>query len=209
MMRVLIAVISCALVVLGGAFYPEPAAADEFAALLERAEALGRRVVPKASRQHTQSPGFAPYLDLARSAARRHGIPLPLVLAVMEVESGFDPRAVSPKGARGLIQVMPETARDLGIDPARLFDPAVNLDTGVRYLRVLADRYDGHTLSVIAAYNAGPERVALAAPLPRETVEYVDRVRAAYPRYARSLERSLEAQPEDSAAESRASGRMK
>lgn len=187
MTRVPITLLSGAIGLLGGAFNPQTAAANEFAALVARAEALARRVAPQASPLQSPSAGLVPYIDIARSAAQRHGIPLPIVLAVVEVESGFDPRAVSPKGARGLMQVMPGTARDLGVDPDRLFDPAVNLDAASRYLRVLADRYDGHTHSVLAAYNAGPERVRPGAQLPRETAEYIERVRAAYPRYARGL----------------------
>ena len=98
-------------------------------------------------------------------------------VAVMAVESNFDPRAVSEKGAMGLMQLMPVTAREMFVsDP---FDPAQNIEGGARYLRVLANQYAGDPLRTLAAYNAGPDAVRRAGgdvPDIPETRAYVRRV---------------------------------
>jgi soluble lytic murein transglycosylase-like protein len=115
-----------------------------------------------------------PFADEIRRAARRHGVPATLLAALVRVESNFDPRAVSHKGARGLGQLMPGTARELGVHDA--FDPAANLDGSARYLARQLGRF-GSAHRALAAYNAGPERVAGGyAFLPRETYSYVSRV---------------------------------
>ncbi len=118
------------------------------------------------------------------SAAQRYGIAPPLLKAVMAAESNFDPYAISEKGATGLMQLMPATARDLYV--ANLFDPAQNIDGGARYLRQLQDRFGGDLEKVLAAYNAGPEAVRRAGgaipPIP-ETQTYVRRVLALYDQY--------------------------
>lgn len=114
------------------------------------------------------------------AAARRHGLDPALVRAVVAVESGFQPQAVSPKGAQGLMQLMPATARDLGVmDP---FDPASNLDGGSRYLSTLVARYDGDLSKALAAYNAGMGAVARHGGVPpyAETRTYVNRVLSRY-----------------------------
>jgi hypothetical protein len=119
---------------------------------------------------------------LAALAARRHGLPSELVLAVVAVESGFRPRAVSPKGAQGLMQLMPKTAADLGVsDP---FDPAANLDGGVRHLSALIEAHRGDVVKALAAYNAGNKAVARYGGVPPyvETREYVRRVIARWKR---------------------------
>jgi soluble lytic murein transglycosylase-like protein len=113
---------------------------------------------------------------LALEAARRHGLDPALVLAVVRVESGFRADAVSPKGAQGLMQLMPATAASLGVaDP---FDPAANLDGGVRHLRSLLVLYRGNLNKALAAYNAGAgavERHRGVPPYP-ETQQYIRRV---------------------------------
>jgi hypothetical protein len=113
---------------------------------------------------------------LARAAAQRHGLDADLVLAVVAVESGFQPRALSRKGAQGLMQLMPPTARELGVQNA--FDPAQNLDGGSRYLRALIARYGGDLDKALAAYNAGQGAVDRHGGVPpyRETRDYVKRV---------------------------------
>jgi soluble lytic murein transglycosylase-like protein len=113
---------------------------------------------------------------LALAAARRHHVDPGLVQAVVAVESGFRPEAVSPKGAQGLMQLMPATARALGVADA--FDPAQNLDGGTRHLRALIDRYGGDVKSALAAYNAGEGAVARHRGVPpyRETRDYVRKV---------------------------------
>lgn len=119
---------------------------------------------------------------LAIAAARRHGLDPNLVLAVVGVESGFQPDAVSHKGAQGLMQLMPGTARELGVIDA--FDPAQNLDGGTRYLRMLVARYGGDLGKALAAYNAGPGAVKRHRGVPpyRETHHYIDRVLKRYKR---------------------------
>ena len=123
---------------------------------------------------------------LAMAAARRHGLDPNLVLAVVGVESGFQPDAVSHKGAQGLMQLMPGTARELGVTDA--LDPAQNLDGGTRYLRMLVARYGGDLGKALAAYNAGPGAVKRHRGVPpyRETHHYIDRVLKRYQRARRA-----------------------
>jgi soluble lytic murein transglycosylase-like protein len=154
--------------------------ADE---VLAREAELERRPPPPAFSLY-YAPGQdqpdTPYGDAIYESARRYGLNPTLVAAVVEAESKFDPRAVSRKGARGLMQLMPATARRLGFQPAELHDPEKNLDAGARYLRQLVDRY-GELDLALAAYNAGEGAVDRHGGVPpyRETVAYVRRVYAA------------------------------
>jgi soluble lytic murein transglycosylase-like protein len=110
---------------------------------------------------------------LIEQAAGAHKIPATLLNAVMERESAFRPCAVSPKGAQGLMQLMPATARELGVaDP---FDPRQNVDAGARLLQQLLTRYNGNLQLALSAYNAGAGRVDRAQGVPNipETREYV------------------------------------
>ena len=118
--------------------------------------------------------------QLAVATARRHGLDPELVLAVVAVESGFRPDAVSPKGAQGLMQLMPGTARDLGVQDA--LNPQDNLDGGVRHLSELLALYGGDLERALAAYNAGAGAVTRHGGLPpyRETRDYVRRVLERY-----------------------------
>jgi soluble lytic murein transglycosylase len=114
--------------------------------------------------------------EVIRIVAERHGVPEQLVSAVIRVESGFNPRAVSPKGARGLMQLMPETASILGVRDS--FDPGENIDGGVRHLRGLLERYGNNLPLVLAAYNAGEGAVNTHGGIPPypETRAYVGRI---------------------------------
>jgi soluble lytic murein transglycosylase-like protein len=114
---------------------------------------------------------------LIREHAARHALRVELVRAVIQVESGYNPRARSPKGAMGLMQLMPGTARRLGVRNA--YDPSENIQGGCAYLRQLLDRYQGNEELALAAYNAGSEAVARhgnAVPPYRETRDYVKKV---------------------------------
>jgi soluble lytic murein transglycosylase-like protein len=112
-----------------------------------------------------------------KEVSARYGVPADLVAAVIEAESDNNPRAVSRRGARGLMQLMPKTARTLGVrDP---FDPRANIDAGVRHLRALMDRFGSNNLPlVLAAYNAGEVAVIKHRGVPpyRETRAYVKRI---------------------------------
>jgi soluble lytic murein transglycosylase-like protein len=118
-----------------------------------------------------------------REAAERYNLPYALLAAVMLVESNSDPRAVSHKGAIGLMQLMPRTSQEMYVADA--LDPKANIEGGARYLRVLANRYQGDLTKTLAAYNAGPEAVRKAGeqvPNYPETREYVRRVLEHYNR---------------------------
>lgn len=108
--------------------------------------------------------------------SRRHGVSPALTEAVVRTESGFDPTAVSPKGAGGLMQLMPKTASALGV--LDRFDPRENIEGGVRHLRYLLDRYQGRVALALAAYNAGEGAVDIYRGIPPypETRQYVQRV---------------------------------
>ena len=118
-------------------------------------------------------------LELADAAADKYGLPRVLLRSMMAAESGFEAQAVSPKGAIGLMQLMPSTALDLGVDP---YDPAQNVDAGARYLRDLLDKYHGGLRHALAAYNAGPAVVDKYNGIPpfRETIDYIYRIEKAY-----------------------------
>ena len=121
-------------------------------------------------------------------ASHRYGIRKSFIRAVIKCESNFDSMAVSNKGAIGLMQIMPATAWEFGVEPDGLFDPEISLNTGTRYIRVLALRYDGRLEAVAAAYNAGPGRYESRRRLPAETRKYVRCVKRNYLRYSRSGE---------------------
>jgi soluble lytic murein transglycosylase-like protein len=111
-----------------------------------------------------------------RDAAERYGLSEQLVAAVIRVESGFNPRAVSPKGAQGLMQLMPATASQLGVRDA--FDIVENIDGGVRHLRGLIERFANNLPLALAAYNAGEKAVQQHGGIPPypETEQYVARI---------------------------------
>ncbi|MCG0278608.1 MAG: lytic transglycosylase domain-containing protein [Thermanaeromonas sp.] len=119
------------------------------------------------------------YHHLLEEVARKYRLPLNLLQGLVKVESNFNSRAVSPSGALGLMQLMPETARALGVkDP---FDPSENLEAGARYLRQMLDLFRGNVELALAAYNAGPGVVQRYGGIPpyKETREYIERVKEA------------------------------
>lgn len=123
---------------------------------------------------------------LIAAACRRHGVEFALVKAVIKAESAFDPAALSPAGAGGLMQLMPETAALHGV--ANVHVPRDNIEGGVRHLRMLLNRFQGDLALTLAAYNAGPEAVVRYNGVPpyKETQEYVQRVL----HYRKSYQRS-------------------
>lgn len=121
--------------------------------------------------------------EIVGKASRRYQVDPGLIKAVIKAESNFNPNAVSPAGARGLMQLMPGTARGLGVTDS--FNPEQNVMAGTRYLRQMLDRYDGNLESALAAYNWGPGNVDKRGNfLPRETREYLVKVKSLYSDYA-------------------------
>jgi hypothetical protein len=117
-----------------------------------------------------------PFASFIADSARAHGVAPELVASVIAVESNFNPNAVSWRSARGLMQLMPETAARLGV--TKIFDPQQNIEAGTRYLKELLSRYNGDLSLTLAAYNAGPDRVEQYRSVPpyRETRDYIRRV---------------------------------
>ena len=146
------------------------------------------RDLPPAHRQRQPGARSTLYDSLIETVAARHDVEVALVKAVVKAESGFNPRAVSPKGARGLMQLMPGTAVRHGV--RNVFSASENLEGGVEHLRMLLDYYSGNQRLALAAYNAGTGAVEAAGrqvPPYAETREYIRRVlwyRAAYLRDA-------------------------
>jgi soluble lytic murein transglycosylase-like protein len=114
--------------------------------------------------------------DVINAVSSRHHLDPDLINSVIHAESGFNPRAVSAKGAQGLMQLMPKTASQLGVSDA--FDPGANVEGGTRYLRELLERYNFDLIKALAAYNAGPQRVEQYHGVPPyyETQAYVARI---------------------------------
>jgi soluble lytic murein transglycosylase-like protein len=121
-----------------------------------------------------------PFQKIIRAAAERYNMDADLIHCVIAVESNFNPRAVSPKNARGLMQLLPQTAAAFGVRDS--FDPEENVNAGTRYLRDLLKKYNDMTLA-LAAYNAGPARVdryGHTVPPYLETMKYVQRIAKSY-----------------------------
>ena len=121
-----------------------------------------------------------PFGDLINVAAKRYSVDADLITSVIAAESNFDPKAVSRRNARGLMQLLPVTAASLGVKD--IFDPAENIDAGTRYLRDLLQLYKNDLALTLAAYNAGPDRVQHYGRVPpfAETITYVRRVKQTY-----------------------------
>jgi soluble lytic murein transglycosylase-like protein len=138
------------------------------------------RVPSAAARLPSQPKGAPDWRTIIRNASRRHGVDEALLTAVMQVESNFNQYAVSPAGARGAMQIMPETGKALGL--WNFFDPVANTDAGARYLAEMLRIFPRLELS-LAAYNAGPEavhRYGEQIPPFQETRDYVVRVLSLY-----------------------------
>lgn len=121
-----------------------------------------------------------PFRELIEAASAQYKVDADLIASVIAVESNFEPKAISRRDARGLMQLLPETAAKLGVKD--IFDPKENIDAGTRYLSDLLKRYDNNLVLALAAYNAGPEKVERFGSVPpyAETISYVRRVKRAY-----------------------------
>jgi transglycosylase-like protein with SLT domain len=136
----------------------------------------------------TVNPDHAPSLEeIVLSACSRYGLDPDIIFSLIRAESDFDPKAISPKGAKGLMQLMPGTAAKLGVQNP--MDAAANVEGGTRYLQSLLQQYHYDLTKALAAYNAGPERVDQYHGVPpyRETITYINRI--VRDLYARKLEK--------------------
>ncbi len=132
--------------------------------------------MPEVSNNLQKSMGLGPIVD---EAAWTYGVDVRLIQAVIEVESGKNPVAVSPAGAQGLMQLMPATAAELGV--RNPFDPSENIMAGTRYLRQLLDRYRGDVKLALAAYNWGMGNLEKRPEaMPKETRRYIAKVESVY-----------------------------
>ena len=119
-----------------------------------------------------------PYREFIQAAATKYKVDADLISSVIAIESNFDPKAISRRNARGLMQLMPQTASQLGVK--NIFDPKENIDGGTHLLRDLLQRYNNDLVLALAAYNAGTVRVVAAVPPIRETRNYVVKVKKNY-----------------------------
>ncbi len=144
-----------------------------------------------------------PYRELIEAAAARYNVDADLITSVIAVESNFDPKALSRKNARGLMQLLPETAARLGVQD--IYDPQENIDAGTRYLRELLEKYNNNLALALAAYNAGPDRVEQYGRVPpfTETLSYVRRVKRSYDKSKSKASAKTPAPPGAIAATSR------
>lgn len=142
---------------------------------IDRFEKDETPVIPQ-SKPGQPKPQGTDLTQVINSVSDRHHLDPDLINSVIRAESGFNPRAISPKGAQGLMQLMPNTASQLGVPNA--FDPQANVEGGTRYLRELLERYNFDLIKALAAYNAGPHRVEQYHGVPPyyETRAYVARI---------------------------------
>ncbi|MGB9622181.1 MAG: lytic transglycosylase domain-containing protein, partial [Brevinematia bacterium] len=125
------------------------------------------------------------YDDIIKEASSKYNLPFELIKAVIKAESNFNPISISPKNAIGLMQLIPSTAKELGVDDP--FDPYQNIMGGSRYLRMMLDKYNGNLFLALSAYNAGPGVVDKTNGIPNieETKNYVDAVIKFYKEYSK------------------------
>jgi hypothetical protein len=197
-----------------------PASTPQFSASGSRLSASGTSPL-LAKYARNGAPGASPFArpstvdlnDVVQSASGRYRLDPDLVNSVIKAESGFNVRAVSPKGAQGLMQLMPGTASQLGVPNA--FDPQANVEGGTKYLRELLERYNFDLVKALAAYNAGPQRVEQFGGVPPyyETRAYVARVVKDFNKKKAAQEKAAAASaakagaPKHASAKSQASGK--
>lgn len=144
------------------------------------AKPVHRKLSPKVSKAVKQ---FHPHI---LKACNKHGVDPALVKAVIHAESGYDPQAVSAKGALGLMQLMPHIIDQFGVEDA--FNPVHNINGGVQYLSELIEYFDGDFYRAVAAYNAGIGRVEQPGPFPKATINFIERVMKYYEYYQTATE---------------------
>jgi soluble lytic murein transglycosylase-like protein len=127
------------------------------------------------------------FWSIIQRAADRHDVDPVLVKAIIFAESGYNPKAISGRGAQGLMQLMPETASELGVEDC--FDPEDNIHGGVKYFRLLLDKFDGDVILALAAYNAGSRKVRQYQGIPpfKRTQHYVRKVLEYYQLYKEQM----------------------
>jgi len=150
----------------------------------ESDDSIGAAVVPDIVVPSSVTARLAMWEDKIQELCEIYGVDPHLVRSVMQMESGGNPNAISRAGAIGLMQLMPGTAKGLGVDPK---DPHKNLEGGIKYLAQLSDKYNGDLTKTLAAYNAGSGRVDSYGGIPPfpETQRYVKNVLAMYQKYSR------------------------
>jgi hypothetical protein len=148
--------------------------------LIAAEDVLGVEPEEMFTRQKPADSFKGPFRELIEAASAQYKVDADLIASVIAVESNFEPKAISRRDARGLMQLLPETAARLGVRD--IFDPRENIDAGTRYLGDLLRRYDNNLVLALAAYNAGPEKVEKFGSVPpyAETISYVRRVKRAY-----------------------------
>jgi len=150
------------------------------AAQLSLASLATKGSAPTASKRQPSADAVAQYLPYIQDAATRHGVDVELIKAIIQVESNYNPMAVSSKGCKGLMQLHPDTAKRFGVQ--NIFDPAENIEGGVKFLKFLLEYFKNDTSKVLAGYNAGENAVTRYKGIPpyRETKDYVKKVEALY-----------------------------